>query len=94
MKQLKYAPGFSAVEALIVLVVVSVLGLGGWLLLRHDDNTSTAAGSTAAIDELTAQDADSEAALDSRYATDDLQSAQNADAEASNLGDAYNESSL
>jgi Tfp pilus assembly protein FimT len=56
--------------------------------------TSAAPGTTASIDSLTTQDVNSEQSIDSKYSNNDQTNAASANAAASNLGGAYDETSF
>ena len=97
--------GFSAVEALVVLVTVGLLGAGGYVMYHRSHNTmgsvgnkvvhSTApAGTTQNIDDLTTQDEEDENAIDSAHESSDQSTVESANSAASSIGGAYNESSL
>jgi hypothetical protein len=51
-------------------------------------------GTTQGIDSLTAQDAGSESSIDSKHSNSDQTTTQSANGAASNVGGAYNESSI
>lgn len=94
---------------LIIIVIVLLAGLGYLFYKNKHTKTASvtvtkttasqatpvaAAGTTAAIDSLTTQDAASESAIDQKHAGNENTAAQSANAAAANVGGAYNESSL
>jgi uncharacterized protein HemX len=99
--------GFSTIEMVLVVVVVLLLvGLGYFFYKQKNKPTASTTkatsqtqtavpdGTTQSIDSLTAQDAASEASIDSKYTTTEQNNAQSANSAASALGGSYNESSL
>jgi uncharacterized protein (UPF0333 family) len=100
--------GFSAVEALLVIVIVAaVVGTGLYINHRHKSkvtsSTSSVAkaptpsaqpGTTASITQLTQQDATTEQAVDKNYDSQTQQTATSANPAAANVGGAYDASSL
>ena len=95
---------------LILVILVAIAGVGAYVLHQKKvadtslNNTaatsSTAAtptattGTTASIDQLTQQDGQAEASVDSSSDTQVQQNAGSANAATSNVGGAYNENNL
>ena len=101
--------GFSAIELLLVIVVIALLvGLGYIFYQRKHKAASVSAttnvvksqtvapatGTTSSIDTLTKQDASSESSIDQKHTDSEGTTAQSANPAAANVGGAYNESSL
>lgn len=97
--------GFAVVEAvLLVVLVAAIAGIGVYVVhQKHADDktlTSTATtagnaptGTTASVDQLTQQDANTESSVDNSADTSYQQTATTPNASLSNLGGAYNEAS-
>lgn len=102
--------GFAAVEAVLIVVIIAVIGgVGAYVLKQnnaanhslssasHADNTAAipvSAGTTASIDQLTQLDAQSET---DAYTAGDTQTQTNtsdANSAVTNVGGAYDETSL
>ena len=96
------ASGFTAVEAVLVIVVLAaVVGVGIFVVHREHAANTTAntqaaapAGTSASVDQLTQQDAQTEAAVDGQGDSQVQQDALSANSAVSNVGGAYNESTL
>ena len=95
--------GFSHIEGLLILVVLVVIGAVGYGVMLHGHTvasvttptkTLSTVGSSQNIDNLTTQDASSESSIDSKYSTSDQTTSQSANNAASNVGGAYDESTL
>ena len=106
---IKKIDGFTAIEVAIGVVVLGLGGcIGyGFFLNSHqlgttnqtvqpDQQTQVLApiGTTANIDNLMAQDADSETSIDTSHMSTDQTNVRTTDTAASNIGGAYNESSF
>lgn len=101
------AQGFAVVETLLILVIIAgIVGIGAYVLRQKNNANSTLssstapavtsapAGTTAAIDQLTQQDAQAETSVDSAADAAAQQAATSANSAVSNVGGAYNETSL
>lgn len=102
--------GFAHLEILLVAVAVVIVGAVGYLFYHNiiankstDDTVSSTtnksvapapAGTSARIDQITAQDAATEAGVDSNADTQSEQNVTSADSAVSNVGNAYNENDL
>lgn len=97
--------GFSAVEAVVVLVVVGLIGGVGYVAYHHQTKNNTAsttttstqskvtapAGTTTNISQITQQDMNDTATIDSKYTNAYQSTAQSTNQAAANVGGAYNE---
>lgn len=102
----KRQEGFSAVEIVLVLVIVAaVVGVGYYVWHQGQSNqlsnnsstpatTKAPAGTSASIDQITTQDAQTETAVDNGADKQTGQNATSADTALNNVGGAYNETSL
>ena len=101
--------GFAALEALLVLVVVVVVGVVGYRLVKRNQSASVSTvpvtqatpkidaskvGTTSGIDQLTTADSSDEATVDKKYESTEQADATATKTAQSNVGGAYNESSL
>lgn len=93
--------GTALVEVAVAALVLAVLIAGGVYVMNHraaapSTNTATAVqpGTTASIDQLTQSDAKSEQQIYSNASTQAQQDALSANTAASNVGGAYDESTL
>ncbi len=99
--------GFAMVEAVLVLIIIGlVVGVGYWVTTQKNATKTTASsatptgqvtaktGTTAAIDQLTKQDAQAETAINAKEDSSDQSNAQSTNSALTNLGGAYNETSL
>lgn len=103
MKSIKER-GFSAIETVLIVVIVALIGgLGYWVYHQRQTKKTTAsqsvqtAKSSAAsdqVDSLLQQDADDESNIDARHESSEQTTAQSADSAASNIGGAYNETNF
>jgi predicted metalloprotease len=96
--------GFAVVEAvLLVVLVAAIVGVGAFVVhQKHTADTTLAStntsagnaptGTTANIDQLTEQDADTESSVDNTADNSYQQAAVGPNASLSNVGGAYNES--
>lgn len=105
---MKKEAGFSAIEFLLVVVVIGLLAGLGFMFYKRQHKSVTpssvtvsktqtvapTAGTAASIDSLTSQDAASESSIDQKHTSSESTTAQSSNAAAANLGGAYNESSL
>ncbi|HEV7453717.1 MAG TPA: hypothetical protein VGO07_00490 [Candidatus Saccharimonadales bacterium] len=101
----KHLKGFSVVELLVIVVIVGLVGAGGYVVYNRNHNkkpvtlnapvnNNAPAGSTQSIDEITANDQNEEDSIDAQHANTDQSAAQSTNGAASNIGGAYDESSL
>ena len=100
------AAGFSAVEALLLLVIVgAIAGIGVYVVRQKDNANNTLssgsvtqnkapAGTTGSIDQLTQQDAQTESGVDNSADATVQQNASSANGTVNNVGGAYNEASF
>jgi Tfp pilus assembly protein PilE len=100
--------GFSAVEAIVIVVIIGLVGGAGYVAYhRHHtqgnmasttssstQKVTTQPGTTANIDQLTQQDMNDEASVDSKYTSAYQSAAQSSNQAAANVGGAYNESNF
>lgn len=101
--------GFAVVEALLILVILAaIVGVGAYVVRqKHNANstlgsgtggnstsTKAPAGTTTSIDQLTQQDAQTEAGVDAAADNSTQQTSTSANGAASNVGGAYNETNL
>ncbi len=96
--------GFALVEVVLLVVAVTAIAGVGVYVLHHrhgakatlSNNAQTvapAAGTTASVDQLTQQDANTETGVDNAADASTQQNATSANAAISNVGGAYNEAS-
>ena len=102
----KSTAGFAALEALLVVVVVAaIVGLGVYVMHQKDtadknlnstatSKTAAPAGTAAAIDQITQQDAQTEANVDKNNDNSVQQAAGSDNTAVNNVGGAYDENSL
>lgn len=97
--------GFSVVAIVLVLAVLATVAGTGYVVYSRTasksgdtaSQTTTVPASnspTSSIDSITQNDASGESKIDSQYSNSDSTAAQSASPAASNVGGAYNESSL
>lgn len=90
--------GFSKIKIVILVIAVAVAGVTGFAITqigdKPEENAKAAPGSTQAIEELSAQDADEEAKIDNEYANEDQATVETGDTAAENIGGAYNDQDL
>jgi len=101
--------GFSAVEAVLVVVIIAAIAGVGYYVMRQkqtaNDNLSgatsttkqaavTPTGTTANIDQLTQQDSQTEFGVDNSVDNQMGQDAASANTTVNNVGGAYNEANL
>lgn len=99
--------GFSMVEAVLVVVIVAAIaGVGLYVMKQKQQTNKTVSsnsaathanppqGTSASVDQLTQQDAQTEAGVDHAADNQTGQDATSANSAVSNLGGAYNETSL
>lgn len=106
---MKKPQGFTALEGILVLAVLVVIGGISYAVLHRASHQASVAssqtsqstqapaapvGTTQSIDNLTAQDATSESAIVTRHTSADQTTAQNTNGAAANLGGAYDESTF
>lgn len=99
-----HSAGVAVVEAAAAMLILAVLVAGSVYVINHQPtgaNTSTTTsattaqpGTTASIDQLTQNDAQVEQQADTNADTQAQQDALSANSAATNVGGAYNESTL
>jgi uncharacterized protein HemX len=110
MKKLRGQSGFSAVELVLIVVVIGVIaGVGFWVLKQRSANkqtdnsqastshssTSTAkAGTTDSIDQLTKSDEAADSAIDKTHDATEQSNAASSNTAQNNIGDSYNEANF
>jgi Tfp pilus assembly protein PilE len=104
MKDLKtHQKGFTAIEGLLVLVmIIAALAIGfyvkGHNSVKNPTSSSSAkattVGTTDAIDQITQQDAQAESSINAKYDASDQSAAASTNSAESNLGGSYDEASL
>lgn len=104
--QKKENAGFAVIEAtLAIIIIAAILGLGLYVMKQRNtsssiNSTSSAlvpqaqAGTTASIGQLTQIDAQNEAGVDSSGDNQTQQNVSSADSAISNVGGAYDETTL
>lgn len=103
----KAQEGFTVVEVILVLAVLVVIGGVSYAVLHRASRSvassqtaptsqapAAAVGTTQSIDNLMAQDAASESAIDTRHTSNDQTNAQSTNGAAANVGGAYDESTF
>jgi prepilin-type N-terminal cleavage/methylation domain-containing protein len=101
----KHLKGFSVVELLIVVVILGLIGAGGYIIYDRTankaDKTPTApvssgapAGSSQHIDDVNTNDQNAEDGIDSKHISSDQSNIQSTNGAAANIGGAYDESSF
>ena len=103
----KSQQGFSAVETVLVVVILAaIVGVGYYVWHQGQSSTTLSdngnsskttkapAGTSASIDQLTTQDAQTETAADNAADGQTSQNATSANTALTNVGGAYNESNL
>lgn len=104
------ALGFSAVEGVLVVLVIAVIAVAGFFVVNRKHQVNSAAnadnagtshpaavpldGTTASVSELTQQEAQSETNADGSADTQAQQAATSANGAVDNVGGSYNENSL
>jgi uncharacterized protein HemX len=100
--------GFALVETvLIVVILAAIVGVGVYIMRQKQNTNSTLSstsngtlqaksltGTTANISQLTQQDAQTEASVDSSADSQTQQDATSANGAVNNVGGAYNETNL
>jgi len=102
--------GFAAVEAVLLVVILAIIGGVGAYVAQQKHaadatltsasakatqvKTPVTAGTTASIDQLTRQDAQTEANIDKSADSQTQQNATSSNSAVTNVGGAYNETNL
>ncbi|HVC35903.1 MAG TPA: hypothetical protein VNE40_00445 [Candidatus Dormibacteraeota bacterium] len=101
----KSEQGFSAIEGLLVVIVLGVLVGLSYVYFHHKSASlatnsasqttqPTTSGTSQSIDNLAIQEVSSQSTLDNQFSSSDQATAQSANGPTANLGGAYNESSF
>ena len=96
---------FTAVKIALVVVAVGIIGWLGYNMVQNNNKLATVKptpqsqavpviGTSASIDSLTTQDANSETAIDSSHMNQDQTNTQATTTAAGNIGGAYDESNF
>lgn len=106
-KQEDKSAGFALIEMVLILVILTaIVGVGVYVMRQKQNANSTLSsngsalrtkaqpGTAASIEQLTAQDAQTEAGVDSSADNQTQQDATSANTAVSNVGGAYDEASL
>ncbi len=102
--------GFSSIEGLLVIFIIALVSVIGFYVVGQghkaravldaasNSSASTlpkvSSGSASSIESLTAADTASENSIDAEYTASDASDGQSGNAEANNVGESFDESSL
>jgi prepilin-type N-terminal cleavage/methylation domain-containing protein len=101
----KHLKGFSVVELLIVVIIVGLIGAGGYIVYSRNANKAATpsaapvssgapAGSSQHIEDVNTNDQNAEDTIDNNHISSDQSNIQSTNSAAANIGGAYDESSF